>query len=37
MNTPTQLTLKVEGQDMAPQNTHIIANCVTKGTGSGSN
>ncbi len=25
------LTLKVEGQDSAPQNTHIIANCVTKG------
>lgn len=26
------LTLKVEGQDSAPANSHIIANCVTVGT-----
>ena len=25
------LKLKVEGQESAPANTHIIANCVTKG------
>lgn len=27
---PQQLTLKIEGQELAPKNAHIIANCVTE-------
>jgi hypothetical protein len=30
--TPTQLTLKVEGQDTLASDTHVIANCVTQVT-----